>query len=791
MRQRLSNFRSEVPLDNRFPFLRSTFILLFIFCAFTGCSTYQNVTAYFNTYYNAKQLFRDGEAEIRQAPQKDRDTSLFAAYNVPQSAQTKFDKVVEKCSKLIQFYPSTSWVDDAILMIAKSDFYLGDYESSLRKCKELQDNFSTSGLRFEARLVEAKDYYLMKKDDDALKAVKELIPELRTEGKNDLLLEGLMLQAQIYNDRREYDQAAQSYALALQLSGDAATRAFGAYQLGECYEKLGNSEQAAEAYADVQHYSPGFELEYRARLKHGSMLRESGKHDQALHTLDELNDEPLRPEQHGLVDLEIANTYRAMGDTTVAFSFYNLIDTVYRHSEASGKSLYIRGRYYEETMHDYKTAREYYVKAKGEAQAGEVARTAERKANSLDRYFALLDNIKRYDLFLHPDTSHGKISPGDSLHVEQSIPGRIDSSKSEEDTPAIAEGQQDSQPPNDDNPVVRPAREERSEEGSAAFRRRHADRDLEADDEPADGSQPENNPGEPKSDRLAFTGDSTHRTTRPAPVVKAQNLSPDSVRSLTTQSYYELGTLFYLELERPDSAQRWYQRVVDEFPLSRFVPRTLYAQAELHRSMGDSVGVDSLYALILDRYGSTEYAAQIRRVRGLEVKEQNVDTIESSFLIGEELLQKGETQKALKEFKKIAKAEKRSELTSKAEYAVGWIYESILFENDSAASWYKRVMKEDSTSVYALAAAPKVRIKEKPESLKDFVKIKEIEQMSKTPKIPSRRRVRDDATTEPNEGDDEVGRPGRTQQLNDDDTEPTDDEEEDVPDPDDDGNNNN
>ncbi|MBI3365976.1 MAG: tetratricopeptide repeat protein [Ignavibacteriae bacterium] len=761
-------------MGNRFSFLRFSAIPLFILFAFSGCSMYQNVTAYFNTYYNAKKLFSDAEQEVRQAPQKDRDTNYFAAYNVPPSLEGKFDKIVEKCSKLIQFYPESKWVDDAILMIAKSDVYLGDYESSVRKCRELE-------------LLEAKAHYLMKKDDEALKMTKDFIPELRTEGKNDLLLEALMLQAQIYFDRREYDQSAQNYSLAVQVSADGSMRAFAEYQLGVSYEKLGEKAKAAEAYGGVKHFNPGYDLEYRTRLKYGIMLTETGKYDQALHTFDDLNNEQLKPEQHGLVDVEIASTYRTMGDTGVAFSLYNLIDTVYRHTEAAGKSLYIRGFYFENTLHDYKTAREYYAKAKAESQAIEYSALAQRKAASLDQYFALLENIRRYDRFLHPDTSHGRVSRSDSLSVDQPT-AKSDSSAPDAGAGIVNQQEPESSPPDVANDVSRATADNGVGGGSAAYRRRHVERDLEPDDEDEGITQSSILPKGATDGKFTVRHDSVKRAPKSSPIVKTQNLSPDSVRSLMTQSYYELGTLFYLELERPDSAQRWYQKLVDEYPSSRYVSRTLYALAELHRAGGDSTTLDSLYNVILNRYGESEYATQVKKVRGLDVGERKIDVSEAQFRKGEELLQAGNTADALKEFKKVARTEQRSSFTSKAQYTVGWIYESILVQNDSAEAWYKRVMKEDSTSVYALAVAPKVRVKEKPENLKQYVKVNEVQEMVKTQK-PQRRRPGGASTLDRNKNDEEVGRPGLDQQIKDDESD-TKDDEEDVPDPDDDDNNN-
>ena len=176
--------------------------LILILVIISGCSTYKTVTAYFNTYYNASKLFSDAEREIRQSPQKDRDTNYFAAYNVSRTTQDNLDKVIEKCSKILQNYPQSSWTENSIMMIGKSYFYEGKNQSALREFNELLDNFPTSDSRFVAKLWSAKALYLMKKEDEVLNRVKELFDEARQEGKNDILLESLLLQGQISLNRR-------------------------------------------------------------------------------------------------------------------------------------------------------------------------------------------------------------------------------------------------------------------------------------------------------------------------------------------------------------------------------------------------------------------------------------------------------------------------------------------------------------------------------------------------------------------------------------------------------------
>src|SRR5512143_576832 len=242
--------------------LRYALLVLFLF---SGCSTYQNITGYFNTYYNAKKAFGEAVDAAELSRAKGRDSLYFAPYKLDAAAVAKFDKVVEKCSKLIEFYEKSDWVDDAILMIGKSYVYEDENESAIRKFKELFDNFPTSGLINDAKLWTAKALYFSGKDDEALRAVKELFPEARAEGQSGIMLETLILEAQIYAQRNDYTQASQTYALAAEVDGDDNLRSVAQFQAALAFEKMGQYQDAATAYAAVRKVSPPFELRFKAR----------------------------------------------------------------------------------------------------------------------------------------------------------------------------------------------------------------------------------------------------------------------------------------------------------------------------------------------------------------------------------------------------------------------------------------------------------------------------------------------------------------------------------------------
>ncbi len=733
---------------------------------FGGCSTYRNMTAYFNTYYNAGKLFDDAVTEVANTAQPARDSNYFAPPVVPATAITKFEKVIEKSSKLIQFYPESGLIRGAILMIGKSYAYQAEYDPAIRKFEELLKNFPEADERFEAKLWLARARYGEKNTDEALRLVKELFPEARAEGKDEIMQEALMLEAQIYVDRQEFDQAAATYAVAVEISGGGDRRAWSQYQLGLAYEKTKSYAKAADAYLGVRDYRPSLSLGFRSRLKHGMMLSAVGLHKDAIASLEDLIDEQLRPEEFALADLEIANAYWALGDTAEANGLYTFVDTTYRRTDAAAKSLYRRGTIYESQFSDFQKASEYYARAKNEFPASEVTPLAQKKSENFTAYFQIKRNTRMYDSLLArmltPDSVLARL---DSLaRAADTTKKRLPQSVAEVPAPGTPPDVDTSRAPDSGgivppppNPQIQlpeqvtkraptPRRQALAGREDMKSRRQHLN-DIDEDEGEEQPTLAKNS--------LA-KGDSTgkKRSVAAAAPAPAKPVTPDSMRSLVAKSNFELASLFFLQMGYPDSALYYYGRVLQENPSSSYAPKVLYSMAEVYRTKGDSAMVDTLYAKILRDHGASSYADQVRRGLGITVAPKPVDPSVLRFAHAESLLVDGKTVPALRALKQIAKAAP-SASSAKAMYTIGWVYENVVVDQDSASVWYRTLLASYPDSIYSKTAGPKIAVKDDPATLDKYVKIKKIDAVAKPAKPTFGRHVQVERARRP--GEDEKG----------------------------------
>jgi TolA-binding protein len=104
--------------------------------ALAGC-------VYFNTFYNAKKYYGEGEKLAARAP---------ANAGLPAPARTAFEKAVEKSSQVLTSHPNSKYADDALLLLGKAHFRLGNYSESAGALQGLLESHPQSGLRREAAI---------------------------------------------------------------------------------------------------------------------------------------------------------------------------------------------------------------------------------------------------------------------------------------------------------------------------------------------------------------------------------------------------------------------------------------------------------------------------------------------------------------------------------------------------------------------------------------------------------------------------------------------------------------
>lgn len=208
------------------------------------------------------------------------------------------------------------------------------------------------------------------------------------------------------------------------------------------------------------------------------------------------------------------------------------------------------------------------------------------------------------------------------------------------------------------------------------------------------------------------TLDSMHSTVDSASIriPPPPQLTLDSVNALLAYNKTELASLLYSTMDLPDSAAKWYRRLLDDHPTSPFVPRALFTLAHVYsqdttRPRGTA---DSLYRQIVSRFPESEFVPEAERLLGLPVKQKSTDPAEVAYASAERLLDTGNPNAARDTLRGIVRAYPSSPIASKAQYAIGWIYERENSQPDSAIASYRELVALYPGSQYAAQVRPRL-----------------------------------------------------------------------------------
>ncbi|MCI0472939.1 MAG: hypothetical protein L0Y76_05075, partial [Ignavibacteria bacterium] len=133
---------------------------------------------YFNKFFTATEDYEEALKEFKAgaiAFYNRRLDSLNVLPPVQQGTKDKFTKVIERCSKIIQYNKSTKYFDRAIVLVGKSYFYSQDYIQSERKFTEFLSRLSKSEQTDEALLFLGLTKFRLRKYQEGENILKNLL----------------------------------------------------------------------------------------------------------------------------------------------------------------------------------------------------------------------------------------------------------------------------------------------------------------------------------------------------------------------------------------------------------------------------------------------------------------------------------------------------------------------------------------------------------------------------------------------------------------------------------------
>ncbi len=606
---------------------------------------FEDVTTYFNTYYNARTAFNEAITEINR-----QQTELFTTkpYVPPGGAVNKFVSVIEKCSKILQFSSTSSFVDNALMMIGQSYYYQKEYPSAIRKFAELRDNFPNSSLNLSSKLWLAKSVAASKDYEQASKQFEEVIAAALEEDEEEIAAESFLELMKINIAKNEYEKVISFGNEFIKYSDNDEKSSQVMLEIGLTYVKMNKIEDAVRAFEDVADFSPSYKTLFKSELEYAKLNRVLGKYNAGMNVLEDLKSEPIYEEFYDQVDLEIGMNYLAQNLTQEALEKFHFIDTSFASKESGGIAQFQLARYIESNLANLDSAKYFYDRASRSQAPQEITKEAAKKSSILAKRKSIWDNIDN----LTVQVTNLRKFPEDTV-------------KTIYDTFEV-----DSTMLNDSAYVA----------DLAVFMKEKEDADS--------------------LKIVKLSKDSLNYI---------NNLkNADSVSIVVAKLKFDLGSLYFSEFEWPDSALAYFSFVVDSFPNQPFTQRAFYALGNYHEVYGSKEISDSLFKLIYERYPADEILNTVAKKLKLPPKPSSQEKPEDVYLQAELLANNKKNVEAIQMLWYLIQNHPNSDYCPKSYLMIGHIYENNLKLYDSAASVYRQLKERFPYSLYTQKSSPKL-----------------------------------------------------------------------------------
>lgn len=739
---------------NRFKFSLQLLISSILFLG--GCGIWEDFTTYFNLYYNTADIYNKAEEQILAQQEE-----MFSTEppTISGNVNTDLIKVIEKCSNILQFSSETAYVEDALMMLGKSFYYQRNYQKAERKFNELKAAHPESDFLLEANLWIAKCKMRLKNYVSGLSKLNEVRAIAIEEDEQEIIRDAYVEEIVYRKTTEDYPGAIELANEFLEVSDDDEIKAEVWYEVGNLNLKIQDVQNAIIAYQNVFEYSPDFDLDVDAKLKLGRALREGGESERSLLLFEDMLDEDKYEENYEQIEFEIGKTLGSLGRYDEALDQLTKVDTVYKGTKSSGAANFEKGLLYENNMKNLDSAAVYYRKASSSSLPEDYISRAREKNLLFTRYVGLSKSLKDYNLqiyYLQNPEEFVKDSieyVEDSLAIAeeianiqelQAIWAGLDSMFNVTDTTGFYQDtikvidtllvQIDTLETEPitltrDSVLVK-LREPQIEDSSIVTRFDTLFANREMDPFQQKLLQQKKIEQEQRTRQLAAELPDTLKFANNPPV--RPGLPIDSIRTLLAKYQLDLGNLFLAELNIPDSAYKYYNSNLSDYPNTTYQANTLYALGSYYLTVDEKRRADSLFSVIYEDYRNESIVNAAADKLGKPYIDLDYDPAKERFAEAEAVMLSGNYDEAVSVYYNIFKMFPLSDYSAKALYTCGWVMENELLLLDSASVYYDSLAANYPASEYVKLIAPKLSFYKQHKRQQELAVIDSLNMLEKT-----------------------------------------------------------
>ena len=655
-------------------------------------SSWRDFNAYFNTYYNAKTSYDRGlelqnQQEITINPERP-----IRVHPTPRRAGlSDFEHAAQKSADVIRFHPRSRWVDNSIMMIGKSYFYQQRYFSADQKFVELLATTSDSRLRQEAIFWRGRAALELENYVEGVNYIQSRLFSTEFEWDRRIEADVRLIIAQLLVARGEYEEAVGYIADALPNIRTRRKEMRAWFLYGQLLESLQRYDEAFEAYARATHQSnPNYDLIYYAELKMGIVARKRGDLEWAYDHFVSMSRDDRHFNYIAAIEYQIARTMHDMERYTAARQRYEQVLRRRNNQpdrETQALLYYGMAEIYRDFYMDFTLTAAYFDSSARQANNPERLPEhfdADLMSRSYGEYSRLQSEVNRLDSLLWL----GQLSEAEFDSVISEVRERklaeIEQQEREQRRQQLVTitdmDEMGTQADEDtDNGFLNHKNQQLMLQNRQAFQALWGARPLVDDWRRMEAVRVNIvRQFEEEGEEIGDVDQAIEQAIAPQQQVVEIDLSgipftPEEqaeTRRMIASHEYEIGNVFFTALAMPDSAARYYRRVMSRFPDSELAPQAIYSLSELYQAAGDTTQAVQYAMQLVDFYPNTVYAERMAGRHNLDlVREDYVMTREDSISVAYlEITDMGPDRERAAKLRSFAGAYPESEYAPRALY---------------------------------------------------------------------------------------------------------------------------
>jgi len=325
---------------------------------------WNNMIARFNIYFNADQKMQSALADLA-LKQKDDFSDFISIYPYGSQEDAKalrpaMEEVMKKASKVIQNKPRSKWADDAYFLIGKTQFFSGDYFSSIETFQFVNTSYTDEYIKALSQLWLMKSYIQQGKYDDA-EAIYSVLKD-NTSSNKDFKTNLYLSAGDLFVKQNKKSEAINLIHSGLARLKNKTLIYRTNFVLGQLYLETKNYKKASESFLKVLRTNAPYEYVFQANLGLARSTAEAGGQgsQKTKKYLKRMLDDEKNIDYYDQIYYELAKLEFGGNNTDQGLEYMLLSSSTSKNNNTQHTKTYLYLADYFFSIRNYKKAQAYF-----------------------------------------------------------------------------------------------------------------------------------------------------------------------------------------------------------------------------------------------------------------------------------------------------------------------------------------------------------------------------------------------------------------------------------------------